>query len=126
MEAIPSANTLPGGPANFEVASPVGHNKTKTVKTASYLLVLAAASAATVADCEYTNALLSNPHRRELNPLFGSRPSRARMYGISIPILGVNALLSARAKKAGSRWWPLGLGLVAGSHTAGVAYNAMN
>lgn len=112
-------------PINFEIVSPVPPSRTEAFKTPSYLLLLAAASAATVADCEYTKALLSNSNGHEINPLFGPRPTRARLYGVSLPILGVNAFLSARSKRAGSRWWPLGLGLVTASHSTGVIYNAL-
>ena len=42
--------------------------------------------AATVADIEGTQSCLRAHTCREANPLFGSDPSRARAYGIGIPL----------------------------------------
>lgn len=98
----------------------------KAIKSPSYILLLTAATAATIADCESTRAALNDPNNRESNPLFGTHPSRARMYGISVPILAVNAWAGATLKQRGKRWWPLGLTVVTGAHGAAALHNAFH
>lgn len=57
--------------------------------------------AATVADIEGTQACLHAHTCREGNPLFGSNPSRARSYGIGIPLNLVTYAGFAFVKKEG-------------------------
>jgi hypothetical protein len=105
------------------VSRPASHSS--SIKSPSYLLMLAAATAATIADCESTKALLSDPNNQEANPVFGTRPSRARIYGISVPILALNVWSSARLKKHGNHWWPLGLGAVIAAHGGAALHNGL-
>jgi hypothetical protein len=58
--------------------------------------------AATVADIEGTQACLHTHTCREANPLFGSKPSRARAYGTAIPISFLTYAFAARLKKDGN------------------------
>jgi len=57
--------------------------------------------AATVADIEGTQACLRRHTCTEANPLFGSNPSRARSYGIGIPLDLVAYAALAFLKKSG-------------------------
>ena len=57
--------------------------------------------AATVADIEGTQACLRRHTCTEANPLFGSNPSRARSYGIGIPLDLVAYAALALLKKSG-------------------------
>lgn len=53
----------------------------------------------TVADAENTKYALGRPGATESNPLFGKNPSRARMYGIMLPIAGLTSYYSFRYKR---------------------------
>lgn len=57
--------------------------------------------AATVADAEGTQSCLHAETCKEENPLFGSHPSRARVYGISIPLGLVSYAIAAHLKQKG-------------------------
>jgi hypothetical protein len=57
---------------------------------------------ATVADIEGTQACLHAHTCSETNPLFGSKPSRARAYGTAMPIAFVAYAMAARLKKDGN------------------------
>jgi hypothetical protein len=51
-----------------------------------FILFSVFSTAATIADVETTaRGIESNPNATELDPLFGKHPTRARLYGISIP-----------------------------------------
>ncbi|MBZ5694993.1 MAG: hypothetical protein LAN36_06495 [Acidobacteriia bacterium] len=89
---------------------------------------------ATIADIETTQwALSSNPRVHEINPLFGSRPGRARMYSIGMALTGVQLLLQhhtkARSERTGRAkgFWMVGatantaLHSVLAVHNAGIA-----
>jgi len=65
--------------------------------------------AATVADIEGTQACLRVHTCTEGNPLFGRNPSRARSYGIGVPLTFANYLLCAQLKKMGSGNWAFGV-----------------
>lgn len=63
-------------------------------------------TAATVADLETTAAALRNPMCRELNPIMGRNPSRARLYATGLGIHTGLTLLTYWIKKKGVRsWW---------------------
>ena len=57
--------------------------------------------AATIADIEGTEACLHRHTCREGNPLFGSNPSRARAYGIGVPLNFALYSLAGCMKKSG-------------------------
>ena len=56
----------------------------------------------TVVDAEGTQACLKARTCREINPLFGSHPSRVRVYGVSTPINAFAIYSMARAKRNGN------------------------
>lgn len=87
---------------------------------------------ADIFDIETTQAGLRNGGA-EVNPLFGSRPSRAKMYGISFPLTAAVCALEYRLKRDGRNrdtnaesdgalWWALGVTNVA-VHTSVGARN---
>ena len=87
--------------------------------------------AATAADFETTQWVLrTNPNAREINPLFGDRPGRLKMYGIGMPFTAFQILLQYHAKgvsdetgKAGKAWI-VGAALDTGLHTFLAVHNA--
>jgi hypothetical protein len=68
--------------------------------------------ASTIADIEGTQACLNAHTCREGNPLFGAYPSRARAYGLGIPMTFATYLMDAWLKKHGEG--NLGFGLLWG------------
>lgn len=90
----------------------------------AFWLTTAISTASTVADIEVTAHALQKPNCHEQNPLFGTRPSRARMYAISIPATAGYALLGHFLKRHAVRIWAMPqLSLTAG-HTVGAAFSA--
>jgi hypothetical protein len=86
---------------------------------------------ATIADFETTQwALRSNPQAREINPLFGQRPSRLKMYGIGMPITVFQIALQHHAKGIADRTgkargaWIVGASINTGLHTFLAVHNA--
>jgi hypothetical protein len=73
----------------------------KAARNPAMLVGFALNLAATVADIEGTQACLRAHTCREGNPLFGSNPSRARSYGIGIPLEMVEYAAFAFVKKEG-------------------------
>jgi hypothetical protein len=57
--------------------------------------------ASTIADIEGTQACLNAHTCTEANPLFGRNPSRARAYGLGIPIMLATYAMSSWLKKHG-------------------------
>ena len=65
-----------------------------------FMLLSATAVVSTVADIELTaHCLATNPNCREANPLFGSHPSRARMYAIAMPMTAAQIWFSNHLRK---------------------------
>ncbi len=58
--------------------------------------------ASTIADIEGTQACLHAHTCREGNPLFGANPSRARAYGIGIPLTFATYTMAGLLKKHGN------------------------
>lgn len=90
--------------------------------------VLATLSAATmVADIELTANCVRNSGNscREANPLLGSDPSRARMYGLNVPIYMSELLLSRmlNRKLPERKLWMMPLLSMTWTHAVGVASN---
>lgn len=86
---------------------------------------------ATAADFETTQwALRSDPQAREVNPLFGQRPSRLKMYGIGMPLTVFQIALQHHAKGIADRTgkaraaWIVGASINTGLHTALAVHNA--
>ncbi len=89
--------------------------------------ILAMVSAATmVADIELTaNCMRTVVNCRELNPLLGSDPSRARLYGVNVPIYMSGVVLSRMLKRKfpERKLWMMPLLSLTGTHASGVASN---
>jgi hypothetical protein len=105
-------------------AGPAGRSGGRTLDKKFWVLTASTASV-TVLDVELTQHYLrTEPWHRELNPIFGPRPSRARMYGT---VAGENLLaayLGYRLKKSHHRrlrklWW-LPQTISISAHGAGV------
>jgi hypothetical protein len=82
--------------------------------------------AATIADVELTsNCLKTSANCREANPILGSNPSRARLYGFNVPITAGEILLSGvlRRRSPERKFWRVPLISVTGTHAAGIASN---
>jgi hypothetical protein len=73
----------------------------KAMKNPGLLTVGAINLAATVLDIEGTQACVHAHTCRELNPLFGTTPSRGRAYGIAVPLAFANYMAAAALKKSG-------------------------
>jgi len=100
--------------------------RTEKSKTADrkFWTVTGLAAAATVSDIEVTAHALQNPNCSEHNPLFGSHPSRAKMYGVSVPATAAYGLVGYFLKKRGVKVWAVPqLSLTAG-HGTGSALSA--
>ncbi len=81
---------------------------------------------AMVADIESTaHALAGKSGAVELNPLFGPHPTRARMYGIGVPVNAFTLFLSHRAKKIAPRrrLWELAPAMTMAIHAGAVTNN---
>jgi hypothetical protein len=92
----------------------------KAAKNPAMLVGYALNLAATVADIEGTQSCLRAHTCREANPLFGSNPSRARSYGIGIPLDLVAYAGFALVKKEGRG--NLAFGLLWGSTVAHIYF----
>ncbi|HKS80526.1 MAG TPA: hypothetical protein VJR23_03395 [Candidatus Acidoferrales bacterium] len=86
---------------------------------------------ATIADFETTQwAQRKAPYGAEKNPLFGTHPSRERMYGIGFSITSIQVFMQYRSKRFGERRgrlknaWIVGALLDTGVHTVLAAHNA--
>jgi hypothetical protein len=79
----------------FTVAPPDRETKPR-IFDRKFLLLAGIATTATVLDLATTSHCISTySHCQEGNPLVGSNPSTARLYGISLSILGAQLLASA-------------------------------
>src|SRR5580704_17443242 len=92
----------------------------KAARNPAMLVGFALNLAATVADIEGTQSCLHAHTCREANPLFGSDPSRARSYGLCIPIDLVAYAGFALVKKEGRG--NLAFGLLWGSTAAHIYF----
>lgn len=91
-----------------------------------FILVHTVNTLALIADLESTaHAVSGKTGAVELNPLFGQHPSRARLYGIGVPMNALTFFLSYRAKKAAParKLWLLPPAVTIGVHTAAVINN---
>jgi hypothetical protein len=81
-----------------------------------------------IADAESTAHMLEeHPKARELNPIFGKRPTRARIYSIALPLNAFVIYQSYRAKKVAPRRtvWTLGPKLSIATHTIATLTNLL-
>ena len=106
---------------------------TSTKVPDEFIALLGAAAAAVVLDIESTKYAQQDPEAAEVNRwIYGERPSRSRMYAVSLPVTAGLAAWSAylRANSsadAKNRWawrvplWGLGVG-----HTVAAVANFIN
>ena len=90
-----------------------------------FILLQALSTAALVADVETTVRDLQGSKSVELNPLFGQHPTRARLYGINVPLNLLSFYVSYRYKKREpqGRAWKVGPALFIAVHTAAAINN---
>lgn len=101
-------------------------SKPKPTSTKKFWALTAFSAAMTVADIELTqNCLATVRGCYETDPIYGTHPSRARMYAINIPVNAAVSYLSYKAmngKRLSRMWaWPQ-LALTA-THFGGVMTN---
>lgn len=101
-------------------------SKPKPISTKKFWALTAFSAAMTVADIELTqNCLAAVRGCYETDPLYGTHPTRARMYAINVPINVAVSYLSYKTmtgKRLSKMWaWPQ-LAL-AGTHFGGVVTN---
>ncbi len=96
-------------------------------------LLAMAATAATVIDVESTVRAQRDPDAVEVNSwVYGERPTRARMYGVNLPLAAGMACLAYNLKKKSStpgqnsRAWRAPLLLLAAGHAAAAVANLVN
>jgi len=113
------------------VSTPNRLDRKYSIKTWQYGVAVAVMAAGTVADMETTvRGLERCKNGHEVNSwLYGRRPSRARLYGINIPIMAGVAWVAAKTKqdkKSGDfhAMWPVPMLITAGVHGMVAAHNA--
>lgn len=92
----------------------------------NFILFHAFSAVALVADLETTlRGVQGQANRTELNPLFGAHPTRARLYGIAVPLNVLSLYVSYHYKKVepGGKLWKLGPGISIAVHTAAAINN---
>jgi hypothetical protein len=138
---LPEAPTaLQGAPSSADgrrdftvtpVVSPTlaaGRNSTPSGRTMDreFVLLHTLSTVALIADLETTaRGFEAQPKATELNPMFGARPTRARLYGIAVPLNALSLYLSYHYKKVEPRRnsWKIGPGVSIAIHTAAVINN---
>ena len=91
-----------------------------------FIVLHSLSTAALVADLETTvRSVAGQPKTNEVNPLFGAHPTRARLYGLGLPLNAVSFYLSYHYKKSepSRRGWKVGPGLCIAVHTAAAVNN---
>lgn len=91
-----------------------------------FILLNALSTVSLIADVETTiHAVGGENKANEVNPLFGAHPTRARLYGITLPLNALSLYLSYHAKKTmpKRRIWEIGPGLSIAVHTGAATNN---
>jgi len=91
-----------------------------------FILLHSLSTVALLADLETTaRAIAAQPRAPELDPLFGEHPTRARLYGIAVPLNALSFYLSYHAKKTEPkrRFWIIGPGVSIAVHSAAAINN---
>ena len=109
-------------------ATPVeerNRNGNLRVVDSKFILLNALSTLALVADLETTAHDLEGAKSAELNPLFGQHPSRARLYGVSVPLNVISIYVSYHYKKSqpSRSLWKIGPALSIAVHTAATINN---
>jgi hypothetical protein len=107
---------------------PVGRNTTRSWHTldTKFILLQTLSTVALLLDLETTaQAFEQQPKATELNPLFGAHPTRARLYGIAVPLSAFSFYLSYHYKKMepSRSVWKVAPGLSIAIHTAAAINN---
>ena len=123
--ALDAANlhTLGGAPPALAIM-PQPPAKHANVVDRKFILFTVFQFAASIADVESTQYGLSHG-AAEGNPLFGSRPSRAKLYSIALPVSAGVSFWSYRLKKAAphSGYWMIPSLVTGTTHTGAAIYN---
>jgi hypothetical protein len=103
-------------------------NSNKSVHTLdrSFILLHSLSAVALIADLETTaRSFEGQANATELNPLFGPHPTRARLYGITVPLNALSFYVSYRYKKIepDRKTWKIAPGLCIAIHTAAAINN---
>jgi hypothetical protein len=91
-----------------------------------FILLHSLSTVALLTDLETTaRGIAATPKAAELNPLFGAHPTRARLYGIAVPLDALSFYLSYRAKKNEPKrsLWIIGPGVSIAVHSAAAINN---
>ena len=118
----PGLNTTRREPAKLETNA----DGSRRIFDRQFILLNTFSTVALVADLETTVYDLGGQSKSaELNPLFGQHPTRARLYGIAVPLNALSFYVSYRYKKSapGRNLWKLGPGLLIAVHTAATVNN---
>lgn len=93
-----------------------------------FIALIGVSSALTILDVELTASCLRSNRCVEANPLYGSNPTRARMYGISLPLMGSQTLISAwlRHRYPTSKMWLIPMLSGTAAHGVGAATGLAN
>ncbi len=97
-----------------------------------FALLVMAAAVATVVDVESTVRAQRDPEAVEVNSwIYGRRPTRARMYGVNLPLAAGFAYLTYDLKKrscpsSNSSAWRAPLLLLTIGHAAAATINLVN
>jgi hypothetical protein len=128
LVTLGNAQNLPSPPSpttgNDVVAIEFANNAVKPSKplSGSFWRVNGLSIAMAMADMGMTAHCVSGATCRELNPLFGSRPTLVRLVGISLPLLGAEIATSYYLQKHNKNW-KRGPVLNIVTHAIGVASN---
>jgi hypothetical protein len=124
--ATPPSSVEPLAPrTNFWVEN-TSRPATARSSNRTFMLLATVSAAAMVADVELTaNCVKTVSNCREANPFMGSNPSRARLYGVNVPIYAGEMMLSRmfRRKYPERKLWMFPLLSFTGAHVAGAASN---
>jgi hypothetical protein len=125
--ALASAR-IPAKPfAIRENIRPVTSTEQRDPHRRAFLLLSTAAVISTIADAELTaHCVATNPDCREVNPLYGSHPTRARLYLTSAPFTVAQIWFSNRLRKKypEKKLWMLPTISVTAVHSFGAASGA--
>jgi hypothetical protein len=109
-------------PTKFAVAATPSRPSSKTWDT-TFVLLSGVATALTVADMELTARCTARQTCSEVNPLYGANPTRARLYGISLPMLGGELFLARwlKHRHPDRKVWMMPLIANSATHAVGTA-----
>ena len=123
--ASPSQGVTSFMPVSTTLATPVKPTKPR-VFDRKFLVLAGIATAATVLDVATTTHCMSTyANCQEGNPLLGSHPSQAKLYGVSFSMLGGQLLASAwmRRKTPNGKLWMVPQIVATAGHGLAAALN---